>query len=85
MASERDEAIKAVLPGSTDQDESLIGVLSEAESEAEKTKRLKISNDHEVNMRRAELGWFGRLFGGEAHAPVVIAFMVVILGFFTAI
>jgi polyferredoxin len=33
---------------------------------------------------RAELGWFGRIFGAEAHAPLVIAFIVVACGLFTS-
>ena len=84
MASEREDALRAVVGEAADQDEKLSITLLEADSEAEKTKRIKLFHDHEMNKLNAELGWFGRLFGGESHAAVVIAFIVVILGFITA-
>lgn len=81
MASEREVALGAVIQEAPDQGENLIGALSEAE----KTKRLELHHAHEMNLKRAELGWFGRVFGGESHAAIVIAFIVVILGFLTSI
>ena len=31
-------------------------------------------------MKNAELGWFGRVFGAQAQASIVIAFIVVVCG-----
>jgi hypothetical protein len=44
----------------------------------------KETNRHNEAMRRAELGFFGRILGGEATAPFVIATLVVFLGFLVA-
>jgi hypothetical protein len=32
-------------------------------------------------MKNADLGWFGRAFGAEAQASIVVALIVVIFGF----
>lgn len=85
MASERDEALNAVVATEiTDQDLSQSKILV-ALHEAEVTKRLELSHAHALTMRKAELGWFGRALGGESNAAVVIAFFVVVLGFSVAI
>jgi hypothetical protein len=33
---------------------------------------------------RAELGWFGIIFGADPHAPIVLAFIVVVCGMITS-
>lgn len=81
MASEREEVLKSVVPTGADPEENLRQALSEGEA----TKQLALSHEHAIKMRRADLGWFGVVFGGEAHASIVIAFVVVILGFGGAI
>jgi hypothetical protein len=85
MANEREEALQAVVPGPPVGPPKLDAAISDAASEAERTKQLELSHKHAMNMRRAELGWFGIVFGGEAHASIVVAFVVVLLGFAGAI
>jgi hypothetical protein len=77
MASERDQALSAVVKPTDPQSTKLEAVISEASSEAERTKRLELAQKHEMNKLHAELGWFGHIFGSETHAPLVIAFLVV--------
>jgi len=81
MASERDAVLKSVVPA----DGGTEAKLDLALSEGERTKQLALSHEHEMKMRRADLGWFGVVFGGEAHASIVVAFVVVLLGFSGAI
>lgn len=85
MASEREKALNDVVG-----DESGVAIgagpdsttnLAVALSTAETTKQLELSHQHDINRLRAELGWFGKVFGSESHAAIVIAFIVVILGF----
>ena len=88
MASERDEALNAIVPQATStvpRIEAASSNLNTALDTAEETKRLEISNQHAMNRLRAELGWFGAVFGSESHAAIVLAFVMVILGFGTAI
>lgn len=80
MASERDQALSAVVKPIDPQSPKLEAVIYEASSEAERTKRLDLAQQHELNKLHAELGWFGQIFGSEAHAPLVIAFLVVACG-----
>ena len=58
--------------------------ISEGSSEAERTRRLELSNKHQLDRLHAELGWFGRIFGSDPHAPIVIAFIVVAFGLLTS-
>jgi hypothetical protein len=44
----------------------------------------KETNRHDEAMRRAELGLFGRIIGGEATAPFVVAAIAVFAGFLAA-
>jgi hypothetical protein len=83
MASERDQAISSVSAETVQSNES--EKLEVALSQGEGIQRLAMAQSHEMNMRRAELGWFGKVFGGEAHASIVVAFVVIILGFTGAI
>lgn len=80
MASERDQALREFVKQSDPQSTKLEAVISEATSEAEHTKRLELAHKHEMNKLRAELGWFGYVFGSATHAPLVIAFIVVACG-----
>ena len=80
MASEREKALSEVVQSSPNPDPKISDALTEAEN-----KRLEIENTHKFNMRRAELGWFGKVFGSEGHAAMVIAFVAVVMGFMTAI
>lgn len=38
-----------------------------------------------MNRPNAELGWFGKVSGSESHAVIVIAFVMIVFGFGTAI
>jgi len=80
MASEREEALRAVVEPATPGPPNLEEVISEGVSEAEQTKRLELMQKHALARIHAELGWFGRVFGAEDHAPLVIAFFVVASG-----
>jgi hypothetical protein len=44
----------------------------------------KERNRHNEAMQKIELGFFGRIIGGEATAPFVVATIVVFLGFLAA-
>jgi hypothetical protein len=85
MASERDEALNAVLSNEAAETSNLAVVIADGARLAEETKHLKLTHEHAINMKRADLGWFGRILGNEANAAIVIAFIVVVLGFSTAI
>lgn len=84
MASERDEALKAVVEPAIMQTPKLEAAISEASTEAERTKRHELDQKHAMDKLRAELGWFGHVFGSESHAPLVIAFLVVACGLVAA-
>ncbi len=79
MASERDEALSAVVAVSTNADDHYRTAIADAEN-----RRIELANAHAVAMRQAELGWFGKLFGNESQAAMVIAFAAVLCGFLTA-
>ena len=86
MASDRKAALEAVVEGTRGAvPKNLDAAIADGANEAEITKQLKMSQEHLVNMRRVELGWFGTFLGGESHASIVVAFIVVILGFASAI
>jgi hypothetical protein len=80
MESERDEALRAVVALPTPQPAKLEEAISEASTEAERTKRQALAQQHAMDKLHAELGWFGHVFGSEIHAPLVIAFVVVVCG-----
>jgi hypothetical protein len=82
MASERDEALKEVI---SDDGPAESSQLKEALSQGEITRQLALNNKHEMDKIHAELGLFGRIFGSESHAAIVIAFVVIVLGFLTSI
>ena len=84
MASERDQALNSIVPGDTTL-ETIHPKLETALEAAEQTRRLELQHNHEINRLKAELGWFGRVFGSESHAAMVIAFVAVFMGFVTAI
>jgi len=81
MASERDTVLSEVVHGPSDAEPNMNVALSTAEV----TRQLEISNAHEMEKLQAELGWFGKVFGSESHAAIVVAFVVIVLGFGTAI
>jgi hypothetical protein len=81
MASERDAVLSSVVVSEDGPRENIDAALSEGE----RTKQLALSHEHAIKMRKTDLGWFGIVFGGEAHAAIVIAFVVIILGFTSAI
>jgi hypothetical protein len=84
MASERDEVLKAVISSELPQATKLEEAISEGSSEAESTKQLELIHKHAIDKLNVELGTFGRLFGTEVHAPLVIAFFVVASGLILA-
>ncbi|GGG83547.1 hypothetical protein [Edaphobacter dinghuensis] len=89
MASERDEALSAVVAADKTPEVPPVEIpssnLDSALSTAEETRRLELANQHALNRLHAELGWFGKVFGSESHAAIVIAFVMIVLGFGTAI
>jgi len=86
MATEREIALGAVIPESlTSEPPKLEKAILEASVAAHQTRQLELTQAHEIEKLRAELGWFGVVFGSEAHASIVVAFVVVILGFLGAI
>lgn len=77
MASDRSAAKKAIKQ-SSDDDPELDAALSSAHN-----LQLRITqetNRHEEAMRKTDIGFLGRAFGGEKSAPTYIAFLVTILG-----
>jgi len=81
MVSERDGILAEIVPGPPNPEAKLEAAMSEAE----RTKQLSLEHDYAIKIKRADLGWFGVIFGSEAHASIVVAFVVVIMGFGTAI
>jgi len=78
MASERETALSAVIESRTTEPRELEEAITLASTTAE---QLKLTHQHEMAMKQADLGWFGRLFGAEEQASIVVAFVVIILGF----
>ena len=89
MASERESALNNVVTGEativTRLDAAGESNLDDALSQAETTRQLEARNRHDLERLHAELGWFGKVFGSESHAAIVIAFVVILLGFGSAI
>ncbi|HMG87306.1 MAG TPA: hypothetical protein VK574_16355 [Terracidiphilus sp.] len=79
MASERDEVLKQVVEPPT-QPTKLDEAISAGTTEAERITRQQLAQKHEMDRLKAELGWFGILFGTENHASLVIGFVVVFCG-----
>lgn len=84
MASEREDVLKEVVPADASQPPKIDVAISEATSETERTRRMELAHKHDIDKLRAELGWFGRIFGADPHAPIVIAFIVVASGLMTS-
>ena len=79
MSSERDTALNEASPA-----EGAGKKVEHAISDAEH-KRLTLEQTHALKMRRAELGWFGRIWGDQAHAPIVVAFVMLLLSLVTSL
>lgn len=79
MASEREEALREVIRVDDNSANKLDEVLKDAA-----LKRLSLEQAHALQMRRAEMGIFGRLLGDQAHAPLVIAFLMLLFSLLTA-
>ena len=87
-SSERNGALQAVEEpeGSDPELESQLHVSAHYQLELQKEKHRhaedmrKGERDHEVKIRQMEMGWIGRLVGGERQAPISIAMIVVVVG-----
>lgn len=73
MSSERDQALNEATPA-LGPGKKVENVIIDAEH-----KRLALEQAHALKMRRTELGWFGRIWGDQAHAPIVVAFVMLLL------
>lgn len=82
MASERDQAKSDIVRrDSSDAElETTLGAANQYQLEITKEQ-----NRHEEAKRDKELGFFGRMLGGEKTAPTVVAMFVVFIGFGVAI
>jgi hypothetical protein len=78
MASEREEAKQSVT-ASQKTDPELRDALGTAHQF--QIDLVKEQNRHAEAQTKARLGWFGRLLGGEANAPIVVAAIAALLGF----
>jgi homoserine acetyltransferase len=84
MASEREQA-KSAITARTSEEPELEEKLSQAHALQHRLESDKEAHRHKEAMRAAELGWFGRILGGEATASLTVAFIVVCVGLFTAV
>jgi hypothetical protein len=73
MASEREAALSAIVQQTTPESPGLEKAISDASQLAEQTKQLQLTHQHAMAMKNADLGWFGRAFGAEAQASIVVA------------
>ncbi|MEH3035266.1 MAG: hypothetical protein PGN23_02045 [Sphingomonas adhaesiva] len=82
MASDRDEAKGQIVRRESDDAEldSALGAASRLQLELAREQ-----NRHEEAKRDKDLGFFGKLIGGEKTAPVVVAMLVVVIAFAAAI
>lgn len=82
MASDRDEAKGQIIKRESDDAEldSALGAANRLQLELTREQ-----NRHEEAKRDKDLGFFGKLLGGEKTAPVVVAMLVVVIAFMTAI
>src|SRR6266849_1744748 len=83
MASERDKAKKAIT-NRTSEEPDLDETLSQAQDLQHQLAIDKEEHRHKETMRATELGWVGRIVGGEATASLTVAFIVVCVGLFSA-
>src|SRR5262245_18774604 len=81
MASDRTDAKRAIVEAEQD-DPRLDAVIEQAQNL--QLELLREKNLHAEQMRRSELGWFGRTFGGEKSAPSFIAELAMCVGFVLA-
>jgi hypothetical protein len=77
MASDR-KAAKEAIQSSSAQDAELEEVLSGAHNY--QLRLTQENNRHAEAMRKADIGFLGRAFGGEKSAPTYIAFLVTVAG-----
>jgi len=77
MASERDRA-KNAIKRTDSTDPELNAALAEG-TELQHLLMIEV-NRHKETMRSVELGWIGRVLGGEANAPIAVATIVVVAG-----
>jgi hypothetical protein len=83
MASERDKAKKSITRRDSNEPE-LDDALTQAHALQHKLALQTEDNRHREAMRVAELGWVGRIIGGEATASLTVAFIVVCSGLISA-
>ena len=81
MASDRTEAKRAIVEAEQD-DPRHDEVIEQAQNL--QLELLREKHRHTEQMRRTELGWFGRTFGGEKSAPSFIALFAMGVGFVLA-
>jgi hypothetical protein len=79
MASDRKEATKAITSQSSEEPE-LDLTLNQAHTLQHELELKREDHRHKETMRAAELGWVGRILGGEASASLTAAFIVVCVG-----
>jgi hypothetical protein len=81
MASDRTDAKRAIVEAEQDdpRHDAVIGQAQNLQLDL-----LREKNRHAEQMRRTELGWFGRTFGGEKSAPSFIALFAMCVGFVLA-
>jgi len=77
MASDRSAAKKAIKQTSDDDPELDAAFSSAHDLQLRLTQE---SNRHEEAMRKTDIGFLGRAFGGEKSAPTYIALLVTLLG-----
>jgi hypothetical protein len=77
MASERDKA-KSAIKKTDSTDPELAAALAEG-TELQHLLMVE-TNRHKEAMRSVELGWIGRVVGGETNAPIAVATLVVVAG-----
>ena len=84
MASEREDAKKAITARTSEEPE-LEEQLNQAHALQHRLESEKEAHRHKELMRATELGWVGRIVGGEATASLTVAFIVVCVGLFSAV
>ena len=84
MASERDKAKQAITKRKQD-DPELDDALAQASVLQHQLAINQEQHRHAETMRATELGTMGKFLGGESHASVTIAFIVVCLGMLAAV
>ena len=77
MASEREKAKKAIKTTESKDPELTDALASASELQHKITAE---NNRHKEALQQAELGWVGRLLGGDKIAPIAIASLVVLVG-----